>query len=146
MSGSERPDPRLGPLVNMALTYFSCLDALFKSYEPTLRGVARINSELATLAARRAQAWFDIPVALTKYKTPHDVFTQQVAFWQIAAGQYIQGSQRLVTALSACFIVPGIPQQGDKTTLPVRDYMTFSEPQTDPSEHSASTHGKRRAA
>jgi hypothetical protein len=36
MSGSERPGPRLGPFENLAHTYFSGLDALFKSYEPAL--------------------------------------------------------------------------------------------------------------
>jgi hypothetical protein len=146
MSGSDRADHKVGPFENIALTYFCGLDVLTKSYEPPLRGVARVNCELATLAARRARAWFDVPFALTKCKTPHDVFAQQVAFWQVAAGQYAEGSQQLMNALSACFIVPGVMQQGDRSSLPVRDYMTFNEAQTDPSENGESTHGKRRAA
>jgi hypothetical protein len=147
MSGSERPSPRLGPFENLAHTYFSGLDALFKSYEPALRGAARVNGELATLGARRAQAWFEIPATLTRCKSPPEIFSEYLRFWQIAAGQYAQGSQRLVAAMSACVVIPGLnAAHGDKSAGPVRDYMTFTEPQAQPAEIGEHAPGKRRAA
>jgi hypothetical protein len=148
MSENERPSPRLGPFENLALTYCGGLDALFKSYEPALRGIARVNSELLALGARRALAWLDIPVSLTRCNTPPDVFSLHVKFWQIAMEHYAQGSQRLGAALSACVVVPGMTaaQRGGNSALPVRDYMTFSEPEADPVENGEPAHGKRRAA
>ena len=137
MSGSERLDPKAGPLGNLSQTYFGNLDMMVKGYEPALKGVGRLNLELVGLMARRAQAWLEVPTRLSQCKTPADVFGEQVRFWQAAASDYAEGSHRLAAAWSACAMMP-------KTNgaLP-RDYITFPEPQ-EPA--AAPKRGERKAA
>ena len=76
--------------------------------------------------ARRAQAWLEIPSRLSQCKTPADLFKEQTKFWQAAAADYSEGSQRLTAAWSACAVMPKL-----NGTQP-RDYITFPEPQETP--------------
>ena len=137
MSGSERLDSKAGPLGNPSQAYFGGLDMMVKGYEPTLKGVGRWNLEVLGLMARRAQAWLEIPSRLSQCKTPADLFKEQTKFWQAAAADYSEGSQRLTAAWSACAVMPKL-----NGTQP-RDYITFPEPQEAPV---APKRGERKAA
>lgn len=129
MSGNERSDPNSGPVVNLAQAYFSNLDTLMKASEPALKGVGRWNLEVASFVARRAQAWLEIPARLGRCKTPQDILSEQLRFWQMAAAQYADGSHRLTAALGACAMMPGFNGAlAFSTAAPVRDYITFPEP------------------
>ena len=138
MSGSERLDSKAGPLGNLSQTYFGGLDMMVKGYEPALKGIARWNLELLGFAARRAQAWLEVPSRLSQCKTPVDLFKEQGKFWQAAAADYTDGSKRLVAAWSACAAMPKL----NGSTQP-RDYITFPEPQETPA---APKRGERKAA
>ena len=91
MSGSERLDPKAGPLGNLSQTYFGNLDMMVKGCEPALKGVGRWNLEVVGLMTRRAQAWLEIPTRLSQCKTPADVFGEHVRFWQAAGNPCIDG-------------------------------------------------------
>jgi hypothetical protein len=123
MGGSERLDPKAGPLANLSQTYFGNLDMVVKGCEPALRGVGRLNLELVGLTAKRAQAWLEVPSRLGKCKTPADVFGEHVRFWQAAASDYAEGYHRLLAVWGACATMP--KAEG----MQPRDYITFAEPQ-----------------
>ena len=137
MSGSERLDSKAGPLGNPSQAYFGGLDMMVKGYEPTLKGVGRWNLEVLGLMARRAQAWLEIPSRLSQCKTPADLFKEQTKFWQAAAADYTDGSQRLTAAWSACAVMPKL------NGAQPRDYITFPEGQETPP---APKRGERKAA
>jgi hypothetical protein len=137
MSGSERLDPKAGPLGNLSQAYFGNIDMMMKGYEPTLKGIGRWNLELVGLMARRAQAWLEVPSRLSGCKTPADMFGEHIRFWQVAASDYAEGSHRLTVAWSACAMLP------KANGVQARDYITFPEPQ-EPA--AAPKRGERKAA
>jgi hypothetical protein len=137
MSGSERHDSKVGPSGNLSQIYFGGLDTMVRGYEPAFKGVGRWNLEMVGLMARRAQAWLEIPSLLSRCKTPADLFKEQTRFWQAAAADYTDGSQRLTAAWSACAVVPNL------NDAQPRDYITFPEPQETPA---AAKRGERKAA
>jgi CelD/BcsL family acetyltransferase involved in cellulose biosynthesis len=139
MSANERNDPVAGPFGNLNQAWCSGLDQLTKSYEPTLRNVGRINLELMGLMTRRAQAWLQIPTSASHCKTPQDLFSEQLKFWQAAAQDYTEGARRL-SATFASLAGPGFGAAWGKTavTATPRDYITFPEPKpnaSDPPNH-----------
>ena len=122
MSGSERLDSKAGPLGDLSQAYFGSLDMMVKGCEPALKGVGRLNLELVGFMTRRSQAWLEMPARLGRCKTPVDLFSEQMRFWQTAAADYAEGSRRLSAAWGACAVMPKL-----NGTQP-RDYMTFAEP------------------
>jgi hypothetical protein len=140
MSGSERFDPKAGPLGNLSQAYFGGLDRMVKSCEPMLKGAGRWNLELIGLATRRSQSWLEMPARLGKCRTPMDVLNEQVRFCQTAAADYTEGWRRLTAAWCACATVPGLD---DGTHQQQRDYMTFAEPKE---AQSAPKRSERKAA
>lgn len=137
MGGSERLDPKAGPLGNLSQAYFCNLDAMVKGCEPALKGAGRWSLELVGLTAKRAQAWLEIPARLAKCKTPADVFGEQMRFWQAAASDYAEGYHRLLAVWGAS--TPLAKGNGAQQ----RDYITFPESQEAPA---ASKRGERKAA
>jgi len=137
MSGSERLDSKAGPLGNLSQVYFGSLDVMAKGFEPALKSVARWNLELASLMARRSQAWLAVPARLMQCKTPVDLVNEQMRFWQSAAADYTEGSRRLGAAWGACAAMPKL-----NGTQP-RDYMAFDTPKD---AQAMSGRGDRRAA
>jgi hypothetical protein len=138
MSGSERLDPKAGPLGNLSQAYFGGLDMMAKGFEPALKGVGRWNLELVGFMARRAQAWLEVPSQLRQCKTPVEIFNLQGKFWQAAAADYADGSKRLAAAVTACAAMP----KASVGAQP-RDYITFPEPQETPA---TPKRGERKAA
>ena len=146
MSGSERLDPKAGPLGNLSQAYFGTLDKFAKGYEPALKGVGRWNLELIGLYTRRSREWLDVPTRLTRCKTPVDVVNEQVRFWQTATAQYVEASHRLAAAFGACAVAPYFNGAwGGETVAPARDYITFPEPKETAAE-AAPSRSDRRAA
>lgn len=137
MSGSERLDPKAGPLGNLSQAYFGNLDVMVKGCEPALKSFSRWNLELVGFAARRAQAWLEIPTKLGQCKTPADLVSEQLKFWQAATSDYVEGSRRLTAAWNGGAALP----KSDGTRQ--RDYITFPEPQ-EPAV--APKRGERKAA
>src|SRR6185295_13845780 len=90
MRGSERPDPMTGPLQSMSQAYFTNFERMSKVAEPALNGIGRYNLELVGLAARRGQAWLDVPASFGRCKTPQDLLGAQTKFWQTATTQYME--------------------------------------------------------
>lgn len=137
MGGSERLDPKAGPLGNLSQPYFVNLDMMVKGCEPAVKGAGRWNLELVGLTAKRAQAWLEIPARLARCKTPADLFGEQVRFWQAAASDYAEGCHRLLAVWGAHTALP------KANGAQPRDYITFAEPQEAPA---ASKRGERKAA
>lgn len=137
MGGSERLDPKAGPLGNLSQAYFGNLDMMAKGCEPALKGAGRWALEVVGLTAKRSQAWGEIPARLAQCKTPADVFGEQVRFWQAAASDYAEGYHRLLAIWGA-----GMPSHGVNGAQ-TRDYITFPEPQETPV---VSKRGERKAA
>jgi hypothetical protein len=137
MSGNDRLEAKAGPLGNLSQAYFTNLDMLVRGCEPALKGVGRWNLELVGLMARRSQAWMEIPARLGRCKTPADLVGEQLRFWQAAAADYVEGSQRLAAAMGACASVVG-----KFNGVQPRDYITFPEPE----EAQAPKRSERKAA
>jgi hypothetical protein len=57
-------------------------------FMPFARGVARANMELAGLASRRAKAYADFPVQLTRCQTPNDMLNRQMKFFSELISDY----------------------------------------------------------
>jgi hypothetical protein len=125
-------DPKAGPLSNLSQIYFGNLDGLAKAYEPTLKGIGRLNLELMNFMTRRSQAWLEIPAQLSRCKTPQDLIKEQLRFWQTAASQYSDGSHRLAAAWGACAVMPGLNGALGNTHDLQRDFITFPEPKEAP--------------
>jgi hypothetical protein len=139
MGGSERLEPKLGPLSNLSQACFGNLDMVVKTYEPALKSIGRWNLELVGFMARRAQAWLETSSRLSKCKTPAEVLGEQARFWQVAAADYADGSRRLAAAWSSCAMAA---RTGNGAGQP-RDYITFPEPQE---AQDTPKRGERKAA
>ena len=137
MGGNDRLDPKAGPLGNLSQAYFGNLDMVVRGCEPAFKSTGRWNLELAGLAAKRTQAWLEIPSRLAKCKTPADVFGEQVRFWQAAASDYAEGYHRLLSVWGAGSALPRL------NGAQPRDYITFPEPQEAPA---GAKRGERKAA
>jgi hypothetical protein len=57
-------------------------------FMPFARGVARANMELAGLASRRAKAYAEFPVQLTRCQTPNDMLNRQMRFFSELVSDY----------------------------------------------------------
>ena len=146
MSGSERLDPKAGPLGNLSQAYFGSLDKVMKGYEPALKGAGRWNLELVGLMTKRSREWLELPTRLSACKSPVDVMNAHMRFWQTAASQYADASHRLAAAFGACGVMPYLNGAwGGETAARTRDYITFPEPKESVAEV-APKRSDRRAA
>jgi hypothetical protein len=146
MSGSERLDPKAGPLGNLSQAYFGTLDQAIKRCEPVLKGLGRWNLEVLALTSKRTREWLDIPARLTRCKSPADLVNEQMRFWQTAASQYADASHRLAAAFGSCAVMPYFNGTwGGETVARARDYITFPEPKESAADAPAAR-GDRRAA
>ena len=125
MNGSGRLDPKFGPFTNLWQAYSVGLDTLAKGYEPALKGLGRLNLEAMVLTMRRAQAWLEIPGRIAACKTPQDLASEQLRFWQTASAHYAEGSQRLIAAAFAA--AAGGPAVDGAATREARDYIAFPD-------------------
>ncbi|NJR42357.1 MAG: phasin family protein, partial [Akkermansiaceae bacterium] len=87
----------VGPCQNMVQAYFGGLDAAAQGFEPVMKGMARMQLEMIGLASRRAQAYLEVSSRLAVVRTPQDLFSEQMRFWQTAFQQYSDSSRRVMT-------------------------------------------------
>jgi len=66
-----------------------------KAAEPALKAVARTQLEWVKFAGQRGQAAMAVPSRLAACRTPHDLMTEQVRFWQTAFEQYAEATSRI---------------------------------------------------
>ena len=132
-------DPSGGPFQNMFNRGWG-LAATGQTIEPWLRATARGNLEVLTLMNRRAQAYVELPLRLCQCRSPQDLASEQMRFWQTMAQQYTEASQRVFGAWSEL-----APQSG-RTSERERDYITFPEPEETEAASRRGTPDERRAA
>ena len=102
-----------------------------KSVGPMVTSAARANMELASLASRRTQAYFDLPNTVAQCRGPQDLFAVQARFWQTALEDYSTCSRRIVAALSAHnSVAPAAenasPERRERDTLTFPDVFSFT--------------------
>jgi hypothetical protein len=107
----------------------------------TMAGVSlpgRVQNEAVALASRRAQAYLELPHTLSRCRTPQDILTAHVMFWQIAQRQYAQGLESVVGSIPMIAIASTVSELLAPTKLPPtqvaesvtarpRDYLVVSE-------------------
>lgn len=71
------------------------LFGVMKGAEPAFKAVARTNLEWMRFASKRAQAAIAVPSRLAACRTPHDLMTEQVRFWQTAFEQYAETTRQI---------------------------------------------------
>lgn len=94
-------EPAIGPWSNLSGAYCAQMDQAFKAAEPGMQAVARVQMAWAQLALARARAWAAIPGDLGRCRSPADIATLQLNFWQDAQRAYTEGWQRLLVASRA---------------------------------------------
>ncbi len=124
------------PMFNMA-ELWTGFAQLSRNAEPAARCATRAGYEMQSLIGQRATAYLDIPQTLAGCRTPIDLMTAQIAFWQQAGLQYQEASRRMLDIWTSAARQTA-SQTGEMVTP--RDYITFPEPKAD--EPAA----KRRAA
>lgn len=117
----------LGPCQNMMQAYFGGLDNAAQSFEPVMKGVARVQLEMIGLASRRTQAYLEIPSRLAQVRTPQDLFSEQMRFWQTAFQHYADSSRRVTTAMTAMAAPQINPFLDNRPKARSRDYLTMPE-------------------
>lgn len=120
----------LGPYQHMMQSYFGGLDNAAQGYEPAMKGMARAQLEMMSLASRRAQAYLEIPSRLAACRTPQDLLSEQMRFWQTAFQHYSEGSRRVMTAMTSMAQPPNFADAQSKPRA--RDYLSVPETQEQP--------------
>lgn len=121
-----------------------------RTFEPWLKAGTRSNLELLALATRRGRAAMDLASRLAACRTPQDAIREQGAFWQGAAQDWLESSNRIMSAWLAAspksFAAAWrSPAEGDGSAeRRTEDSMIFAE--RDEASAPARTPGKRRAA
>jgi hypothetical protein len=124
--------------------YWRGLESLSQGVEPMLKNTARCNLELVSLASRRAQAYFNLPAAMGRCRSPQDLLGEQVRFWQTAAEQYADTARNVVAIWSS--LMTAAAQMSNGAAAAERDFITFAEPREDGAAQPARKTAARRAA
>lgn len=96
----------------------------FTTGEAPWKVLARIQIESLALMSRRAQAYMELPQTLSHCRTPEDLMTEQVRFWQVAQRQYAAGFEKVAGAVP----VPLVQAPKVETAQPrPRDYIVVAE-------------------
>jgi hypothetical protein len=106
--------------------YFNGLDQLAQNMGP-MKGVARLQLEMAGFMSRRAQAYLEIPSRLSRCRTPQDLMTEQLRFWQMAFQQYNESSRRVMDAWAQMATPSGFAGLAANGQGRARDYISFGD-------------------
>lgn len=132
--------------------------AAFKGAEPAVKAVARTNLEWMRFASKRAQAAIAVPTRLASCRTPHDLMTEQVRFWQTAVEQYAETTRAVAAVWSNINPMAQMMAhhfeswqqqnavQKASAAAPTHDLITFPEPKAPYSEVRPATREERRVA
>jgi hypothetical protein len=125
--------------------YWRGLDVCVHGAEPILKGAARCNLELVSLASRRARAYFELTSRVSRCRSPQDLAGEQVRFWQVAAQDYADSARCFMDAWSSVFAL-GLRAGEAAAGTAERDYITFAESRADAAAPAARKPASRRAA
>lgn len=115
---------------NLMQAYFGGMDTMTQSTDPYFKGIARLQLEAMGLMSRRAQAYLEIPSRLSQCRTPQDLFSEQMRFWQTAFQQYTESSRKMLAASNQMMVMPPTVTQalgGGKPAKRERDYINVPE-------------------
>jgi len=130
MSAVEHFGPLSGPFTNVGQAcqaYVGNLDVMARRFEPLAVAAARANLSLFGLMTRRAQAWLEMPTRLGQCRTPHDLVSEQLRFWQTAVHDYADATKRLTLAVGSLAAPGYVGAWGGKAATPLRDHLTFPD-------------------
>lgn len=86
------------------------------SLAPALQSMAERNmkafEEMTSLAQKCTRAYLDLPSQLAGCRSPHDVLSLQMRFWQGAAADCAESSRRVMNALAG-ETAPHVPTVGE---------------------------------
>jgi hypothetical protein len=98
------------------------MTASAQSYEPMVKAAARANLEVMSLTSRRAQALMDLPNRLVGCRTPVEVMSVNMNFWQTAAKQYADAYSKMWGAcMGAIPVQPWNMSRPNMGQTPARD-------------------------
>jgi predicted DNA-binding WGR domain protein len=132
--------------------------AAFKGAEPAVKAVARTNLEWVRFASKRAQAAIAVPTRLASCRTPHDLMTEQVRFWQTAVEQYAETTRAVAAVWSNINPMAQMmahhfeswqhqnAAQKASAAAPTHDLITFPEPKAPAAEARPANREERRLA
>ena len=131
---ARSPYDIFGPWLNFGLST--------QTSAPIVKAAMRFNMELMSLTGRRMRAYLELPSALGRCRSPQDLATEQMRFWQTAARDYSDSSRHAMEAWSA--LLSSGARLSNGAALADRDFMDFNDARDDeaPSRKPAS----RRAA
>ncbi|MEZ5854278.1 MAG: hypothetical protein R3D67_05820 [Hyphomicrobiaceae bacterium] len=115
------------PMFNFA-EFWTGFGQLSRNVEPVTRSATRAAFEMQSLVGQRATAYLEIPQTIANCRTPVDLMTAQVAFWQRAGMQYQDAAKRMIDIWTSAARQTA-NQAGERVTP--RDYITFPEPKVD---------------
>jgi hypothetical protein len=144
MAQDHRSEPQCQSQSDALSVYWRGLESLSQNAEPLFKGCARCQLELVSLASRRARAYFDVPSTLARCRSPQDIASEQVRFWQTAAQEYAESARCLMTAWGAMW--SAALQATNGAAAVERDYITFAEPREETAGPPSRKPATRRAA
>jgi hypothetical protein len=144
MSNNQYEETREQTLPNLWTWYLKGGNAYANAAGPLLKGTARCNLELISLASRRARACFDVAARLRACRSPQDLAVEQVRFWQQAVQDYSDSARCLMEAWTGA--LAGAARADESADMSDRDYITFAESRADAAAPAARKSASRRAA
>ncbi|MFV0296334.1 MAG: hypothetical protein ACK5JT_09485 [Hyphomicrobiaceae bacterium] len=110
---------------------WSMLGRFSGSMEPAARSWVRTNYEMQSLVGKRASAYMEFPQMLTKCRTPFDILSMQISFWQKAGGQYRESGERIMDIWQASS-QESVSMASEMVTP--RDFISFPDSKDEPAE------------
>lgn len=117
-------------------------DLVSSVWQPLLKSVGRWNLEVAGLGVKQTQAALQLSSDLARCRTPGDIASANIRYWESMTSQFAVSSQRLATTAARSVTRPAtaeatdpvqlrfqardrdlivIPEQSDGTTAPSLD-------------------------
>jgi hypothetical protein len=127
MDFNARSNPLLGAFQLAAQAYGTQMQAWSRSAAPMMRAAMQWNTEAVAFANRRTQACLVAPQRLAICRTPQDAVQETMLFWQTAARDWLETSQRMAAPLRSAIANVRVPAGRADMPAP-RDYITFPEP------------------
>lgn len=120
--------PGFGNLQNPLQLYFEGLEKMTQSMSP-YKGFAKAQVEMMGLMSRRAQAYLEIPTRVSRCRSPQDLVTEQMRFWQTAFQQYAETSNKIMEAYRQGFTAAAAnaPVAFSAPVPRQRDYINFPD-------------------
>lgn len=142
MSGSQSSKPFGVFSPEIFTSFWKAFGSVAVTAEPALRNATRINLEIAGLAGNRARAYMDIPATLAKCRSPQELISAQMQFWQAANREYAATAQRIGEAMQVGLRAG----RSDPADAAMRDFITFPEvvrPEAQPQAPAGTTSPRR---